>query len=274
MKTPMDPTDRRTFLKLIGTPALAAAMPLSFSRALAIPAHNRTGSIADVEHIIFLMQENRSFDYYFGTMREAGAVFPSVRATAPMRPDPSPLNRTSDWSRSGPLGRAARRITTCLFTVPTALSRIQGRHRRPATGKPRRPRRLRRRAHRHHARDLESCVTDRSNRDRQPVHVAEHDAPARARRFRLKELAAVALGRLVRPGDHRRRRRELPVSAGGSSRERRRQHHRSVDGRSSVGDATPAPAAAAARATAAAAIITRRNADTNDSSMVPRTPAR
>ena len=62
-------TDRRDFLKLIGSSALAAAAPLDFSRALAIPAHNRTGTIADVEHIVILMQENRSFDHYFGTMR-------------------------------------------------------------------------------------------------------------------------------------------------------------------------------------------------------------
>jgi phospholipase C len=41
----------------------------SIRRALAIPAHHRTGTIADVEHIVFLMQENRSFDHYFGTLR-------------------------------------------------------------------------------------------------------------------------------------------------------------------------------------------------------------
>src|SRR5262245_22169466 len=69
MRTPMNPTDRRTFLKLIGSPALAAAVPLDLSKALAIPAHARTGTIADVEHIVVLMQENRSFDHYFGTMR-------------------------------------------------------------------------------------------------------------------------------------------------------------------------------------------------------------
>jgi hypothetical protein len=34
--------DRRDFLKLIGSSALAAAAPLDFGRALAIPAHNRT----------------------------------------------------------------------------------------------------------------------------------------------------------------------------------------------------------------------------------------
>jgi len=62
-------TDRRGFLKLIGSSAVAAAAPLDFSRALSIPAHHRTGSIDDVEHIVFLMQENRSFDHYFGTLR-------------------------------------------------------------------------------------------------------------------------------------------------------------------------------------------------------------
>src|SRR5690242_16903238 len=65
----MQGTDRRTFLKLLGAPAAAAALPMDFSRVLAMPAHHRTGTIADVEHIVFLMQENRSFDHYFGTMR-------------------------------------------------------------------------------------------------------------------------------------------------------------------------------------------------------------
>ncbi len=65
----MDTSDRRTFLKMIGSPALAAALPLDLSRVLAIPAHNRTGTIKDVEHIVILMQENRSFDHYFGTMK-------------------------------------------------------------------------------------------------------------------------------------------------------------------------------------------------------------
>jgi phospholipase C len=60
---------RRKFLKTVGAGAAAAAFPSSIQRALAIPAHQRTGTIADVEHIVFLMQENRSFDHYFGTLR-------------------------------------------------------------------------------------------------------------------------------------------------------------------------------------------------------------
>src|SRR6201993_2469825 len=62
-------TDRRTFLQLLTTSALSAAFPSSIARALEIPANNRTGSLADVEHIVILMQENRSFDHYFGTLR-------------------------------------------------------------------------------------------------------------------------------------------------------------------------------------------------------------
>jgi len=61
--------DRRTFLQLLSSGAFAAAVPASISRALEIPANNRTGTIADVEHIVILMQENRSFDHYFGSLR-------------------------------------------------------------------------------------------------------------------------------------------------------------------------------------------------------------
>ena len=61
--------DRRTFLKLIGSGAMAASLPASIQRALAVPANDRTRSIADVEHIVILTQENRSFDHYFGTLR-------------------------------------------------------------------------------------------------------------------------------------------------------------------------------------------------------------
>jgi len=60
--------DRRSFLQMLSSSALAAGIPPSIARALAIPANNKTGTIADVEHIVFMMQENRSFDHYFGTL--------------------------------------------------------------------------------------------------------------------------------------------------------------------------------------------------------------
>lgn len=64
----MTSTDRRTFLQFVSSGAFAAAFSGSIRRALAIPAHNRTATIADVEHIVILLQENRSFDRYSGSL--------------------------------------------------------------------------------------------------------------------------------------------------------------------------------------------------------------
>src|ERR1700729_2688051 len=62
-------TDRREFLQLMGMTALASTLNANIAKAIGIPANNRTGTIRDVEHIVILMQENNSFDKYFGTMR-------------------------------------------------------------------------------------------------------------------------------------------------------------------------------------------------------------
>jgi phospholipase C len=45
------------------------AMPDCIERALALPALSPTGTIEDVQHIVIFMQENRSFDHYFGHLR-------------------------------------------------------------------------------------------------------------------------------------------------------------------------------------------------------------
>ncbi|MFT6896158.1 MAG: phospholipase C [Paraglaciecola sp.] len=63
----MSQLNRRQFLAGASLTGLAASFP-EIARALAIPANNKTGSIEDVEHVVILMQENRSFDHYFGTM--------------------------------------------------------------------------------------------------------------------------------------------------------------------------------------------------------------
>jgi phospholipase C len=65
----MNEMDRRAFIKALGAGAGVAMLPASIQRALAIPANNATGTIRDVEHVVILMQENRSFDHYFGTLR-------------------------------------------------------------------------------------------------------------------------------------------------------------------------------------------------------------
>jgi phospholipase C len=69
----MTSKNRREFLRAAASAAGSATalgmLPLGIRNALALPANNATGSIQDVEHIIILMQENRSFDHYFGTLR-------------------------------------------------------------------------------------------------------------------------------------------------------------------------------------------------------------
>ncbi|MCQ9181789.1 phospholipase C, phosphocholine-specific [Streptomyces sp. IBSBF 2953] len=65
----MSEVNRRRFLQLAGATTAFTALSSSVERAAALPANHRTGSIEDVEHIVVLMQENRSFDHYFGTLR-------------------------------------------------------------------------------------------------------------------------------------------------------------------------------------------------------------
>ena len=65
----MPEVDRRRFLQLTGGSAALSVLTPSIARAASIPANRRTGSLDDVEHIVVLMQENRSFDHYFGTMK-------------------------------------------------------------------------------------------------------------------------------------------------------------------------------------------------------------
>ncbi|MDX3451549.1 phospholipase C, phosphocholine-specific [Streptomyces sp. ME02-8801-2C] len=65
----MSEVNRRRFLQLAGATTAFTALSSSIERAAALPAHHRTGTIEDVEHIVVLMQENRSFDHYFGSLR-------------------------------------------------------------------------------------------------------------------------------------------------------------------------------------------------------------
>jgi phospholipase C len=74
-----------------GVAAGAAVLPASLRKALAASLNDPPGgSLRDIEHIVILMQENRSFDHYFGTM-------PGVRGfsdpAAIRLPDGSPVFR-------------------------------------------------------------------------------------------------------------------------------------------------------------------------------------
>ncbi len=81
---------RRRFLK--GSALAAGAfglqlIPPAIRAALAVEPARVTGTLRDVEHIVVLMQENRSFDHYFGAMR-------GVRGFGDPRPAPLPNGRT------------------------------------------------------------------------------------------------------------------------------------------------------------------------------------
>ncbi|WP_028226482.1 phosphocholine-specific phospholipase C [Paraburkholderia ferrariae] len=64
----MTTISRRNFLRAAVGVTTLGAIPASIQRALAIPANNATGTIQDVGHVILFMQENRSFDHYFGML--------------------------------------------------------------------------------------------------------------------------------------------------------------------------------------------------------------
>lgn len=111
--------DRRDFL-LAGA-ASAAALPAAIARARAIDAHVRTGTIRDVEHVVVFMQENRSFDHYFGSMR-------GVRGFGDRFPIPLPGGLTvwTQANREGP-GKPALIAPFPLNTAQTfAHMRMEG----------------------------------------------------------------------------------------------------------------------------------------------------
>ncbi|MFF2525246.1 phosphocholine-specific phospholipase C [Streptomyces liangshanensis] len=88
----MPELNRRRFLQVAGATAGFSGLSNSIDRAAAIPATRRSGTIQDVEHIVVLMQENRSFDHYFGALR-------GVRGFGDPRPV-TPVGGRSVWHQS------------------------------------------------------------------------------------------------------------------------------------------------------------------------------
>lgn len=88
----MRPT-RRGFIGMAGTAGALGGPFGLLERAMAIPANSRTGTIQDVEHVVVFMQENRSFDHYFGR-------YNGVRGFGDPRPLRLPGGR-SVWAQAG-----------------------------------------------------------------------------------------------------------------------------------------------------------------------------
>lgn len=107
---------RRQFLKAA---AALAALPASIQRALAIPAATKLGTIEDVQHVVILMQENRSFDHYFGTLK-------GVRGFGDRHPIPLSKDKTvwhqSDGTREIPPYHLDTKTTSALRVPGTPHS--------------------------------------------------------------------------------------------------------------------------------------------------------
>lgn len=94
----MPQLDRRGLLAAIG----ALALPPALARAAAIDADVRKGALTDIEHVVILMQENRGFDHYFGTLsgvRGFGDRFPAPVREAPGRKDASVFVQSYDKNK-------------------------------------------------------------------------------------------------------------------------------------------------------------------------------
>ncbi|MFF1256777.1 MULTISPECIES: phosphocholine-specific phospholipase C [unclassified Streptomyces] len=89
---------RRTLIGGAAAAGVLAALPLSLRTALAAPG--RPGKLEDIQHVVVFMQENRSFDHYFGTMQgirgfgDRAAVRGINGRPAFHQPDPS---RAEGW---------------------------------------------------------------------------------------------------------------------------------------------------------------------------------
>ena len=81
-QSPIRPS-RRKFLGGVGAGAAAAGLlaALPSGAAEAVVATSGRGSLDDVEHVVILMQENRSFDHYYGTMRGVRGFSDPTRLT-------------------------------------------------------------------------------------------------------------------------------------------------------------------------------------------------
>lgn len=122
----MNTPDRRHFLRQALAAAGVSAFPPVIQRALAIPANHKTGTIQDVEHIVILMQENRSFDHYYGTLegvRGFGDRFPIPLPDAPGAAGRTVFVQPNENTAQGPQAIAPFRLNT---VQDFAYQRVEG----------------------------------------------------------------------------------------------------------------------------------------------------
>ncbi|HEV6966274.1 phosphocholine-specific phospholipase C, partial [Roseateles sp.] len=105
---------RRQFLAQAGAAGLLGII----QRAQAVAPARVTGTIKDVAHVVVLMQENRSFDHYFGSL-------PGVRGFADPFPLPTPGGGTV-WTQPRAQGGAPLRPFRLDTRAHPELMRLHG----------------------------------------------------------------------------------------------------------------------------------------------------
>ena len=110
-----EPRTRVTFGVLVGTAlfSLAACTGASPAASSSTAAGSMAQGIGKIRHVVVIMQENRSFDSYFGTFPGADGIPMSNGVPAVCVPDPEtggcdrPYHDTADLNHGGPHGAAS-----------------------------------------------------------------------------------------------------------------------------------------------------------------------
>ncbi|MFD9792632.1 phosphocholine-specific phospholipase C [Streptomyces sp. NPDC059070] len=129
----MTPISRRGFVTLGAGVAAGAVLPSTAAAAGSAPgtavgsgaAAAATGTVKDVRHVVVLMQENRSFDHYFGRLKgvrgfadRSGIALPGGRSVFDQ---PSGLGRQYPWKLSATPaagGADGRTLAQCTGDLP------------------------------------------------------------------------------------------------------------------------------------------------------------
>src|SRR5437763_219114 len=109
---------------LVAAPLLAAALTgaLAASTATAGAAAPTLGGIHKIQHVVIVMQENRSFDSYFGTYPGANGVPMAGGHPAVCVPDPktgqcvAPYHDQHDVNHGGPRRQTSTKRAACPTT--------------------------------------------------------------------------------------------------------------------------------------------------------------
>ncbi|MFI5783402.1 phosphocholine-specific phospholipase C [Nocardia sp. NPDC051570] len=80
--------NRRTVLGGLLAAGLVGAAGIPEDMAIALAEPRRRGTLDEVEHVVVLMQENRSFDHYYGTMAGVRGFADSAALRLPGKGDP------------------------------------------------------------------------------------------------------------------------------------------------------------------------------------------